>query len=376
MHMPWSRPEIGSRAHLYRRGGALTTVAPNPHRKRAIANMRSPYEMQIICIDITNKCDLACSNCTRLLENQDAFWDMTPDNFKLAVRSLEGFPGVIAIIGGNPAMHRNFKELCDIFVKEVPNKNQRGLWTNNIFKHSDLAKKVFGVFNLNPHGSERGIKSLASLKSRAWYHEGHSSHSPLLTAGKDLFEEEEMWDRISKCDINQNWSASIVQNKGKLRAYFCEVAASFDLARGTDNGIEVVPGWWRRNVSEFEDQIALFCPGCGVPAKLTGHMDYESIDTYTVSNEDLALKSLNKGRKIVKYTESSDRNAIAHKVTDYSEWLRQMPKPKYAQLLRTISKQKLKNRIRELFYRELPSYVRQMSYELRRSLKRPRLPGG
>ena len=369
MDMPWDPPKIGSRVHLHEPGGSLTTVAPNPHRKRAIANMRSPYEMQIICIDITNKCDLACSNCTRLLENQDAFWEMTPDNFRLAVRSLDGFPGAIAIIGGNPAMHRNFKEICDIFVKEVPNKNQRGLWTNNIFKHSELAKKVFGVFNLNPHGSERGIKSLAALRSRGWYHEGHSSHSPLLTAGKDLFEEEEMWDRISKCDINHEWSASIVQNKGKLRAYFCEVAASFDLARGTDNGIEVVPGWWRRNISEFEDQVALFCPGCGVPAKLAGHMDYEEIDTYTVSNEDLALKSLKKKRKIIKFTESPDNSRIDHKVTQYSERERKISNQKLK------FRSKLKFRITEAFHREL-AYLRQMNYGLRRSLKRPRLPGG
>lgn len=369
MDMPWDPPKIGSRVHLHEPGGSLTTVAPNPHRKRAIANMRSPYEMQIICIDITNKCDLACSNCTRLLENQDAFWEMTPDNFRLAVRSLDGFPGAIAIIGGNPAMHRNFKELCDIFVEEIPNKNQRGLWTNNIFKHSDLAKRVFGVFNLNPHGSERGIKSLAALRSRGWYHEGHSSHSPLLTAGKDLFEEEEMWDRISKCDINHEWSASIVQNKGKLRAYFCEVAASFDLARGTDNGIEVVPGWWRRNISEFEDQVALFCPGCGVPAKLAGHMDYEEIDTYTASNEDLALKSLKKKRKIIKFTESPDNSRIDHKVTQYSERERKVPNRKLK------FRSKLKFRIAEELHREL-AYLRQMNYGLRRSLKRPRLPGG
>jgi hypothetical protein len=284
--------------------------------------MRSPYEMQIINLDITNKCDLACSNCDRLLENQDSFWEMTPENFRLALRSLEGFPGIIAIIGGNPAMHRNFRELCDIFVEEVPNKNQRGLWTNNVFKYSDLAKQVFGVFNLNPHGAQRGIKSLKDLRYRGWYHEGHSSHSPLLTAGKDLFEEEEMWDRISKCEVNHYWSASIVQNKGKVRAYFCEIAASFDLARGTDNGIEAVPGWWRRNVCEFKDQVALFCPGCGVPAKLKGQLDYEETDTYTSSNADLALKSLNRKRKIIELIGKQNNDTIDHKVTDYSPRLR------------------------------------------------------
>jgi hypothetical protein len=357
MDMPWKRPKIGSRTHLEARGGSVTNVSPNVFRERAIANMLSPYEMQIIQIDITNKCDLACSNCTRLLENQNTFWEITPENFRLAVRSLEGFPGIIGMMGGNPAMHRDFKELCDIFVEEVPNKNQRGLFTNNIFKHADVAKKVFGFINMNTHGSQRGIKSLEALRSRGLYHWGYSSHSPLLTAGKDLFEEEEIWDRISKCDVNHEWSASIVHNRGKLRAYFCEVAASFDLARGTDNGIDPVPGWWRRNLSEFEDQIALFCPGCGVPAKLKGHMDYEETDTYTSSNADLAFKSLSKKRKIIEVTGIQGNATIDHKVTDYSQ-------RKIAR-----AKQKFRYRVKSLFCRDLLSYLRQMNYEFRRCLQ-------
>ncbi len=298
-------------------------------RKAAITKMRSPYQMKIICIDITNKCDLGCSNCTRLLENQESFWEMTPENFRLAVRSLSDYPGIVAVIGGNPTMHRHFTELCRIFVEERPDKKLRGLWTNNVFKHSDLAEETFGIFNLNPHGAERGIKSLSKLKKLGWYHEGHSHHSPLLAAGKDLFEEEEMWDRISRCDVNHEWSASIVQNKGKLRAYFCEVAASFDLARGTDNGIEPVAGWWRRDLSRFDDQVSRFCPGCGVPAKLKGHLDSEDTDTYTASNADIALKSLNKNRKIIEITRDQVAGEIEHKkVTNYSQNLQAMKQAK------------------------------------------------
>ena len=48
---------------------------------------------------------------------------MTLENFRIAARSLVDFPGVIAIIGGNPTMHRNFREICRIFVEEIPNKN-------------------------------------------------------------------------------------------------------------------------------------------------------------------------------------------------------------------------------------------------------------
>ena len=68
-----------------------------------IAQMRSPKDMHIICIDVTNKCDLDCSNCTRLLANQDSLWEMTPENFRMALRSMRGYQGIIAMIGGNPS---------------------------------------------------------------------------------------------------------------------------------------------------------------------------------------------------------------------------------------------------------------------------------
>lgn len=167
--------------------------------EEAVSKMRAPRNMHIICIDVTNKCDLACSNCTRLLENQDAFWDMKPENFRLALQSLKDFHGIIAMIGGNPCMHPKFKELCKIFVEEIPNKMQRGLWTNNFFKHGALCEETFGTFNLNSHGNQRAEKHLSVLhhnvKSKgalSWYYQGSSNHSPILTAVKDLYPEEEM----------------------------------------------------------------------------------------------------------------------------------------------------------------------------------------
>ena len=167
----------------------------------ALDRMRPPHKMHIICIDITNKCDLACSNCTRLLENQDAFWDMSLENFREAVRSLSDFPGTIAVIGGNPAMHRDFEGICKILVEEIPQKERRGLWTNNVFKHAELVKEVFGGFNLNPHGDARGIKSLEPIRELKIgnYYEGHSMHSPLLTAVKDIFPEIKKISYVDKC---------------------------------------------------------------------------------------------------------------------------------------------------------------------------------
>jgi len=292
---------------------------------KTIATMRGPANMHIICIDVTNKCDLACSNCTRLLENQDAYWEMTPENFRAVLRSLKGYFGIIAMLGGNPCMHKNFEELCKVFVEEVPNKLQRGLWTNNYFKHRQICLDTFGTFNLNTHGVERAEAVMNDFAQQAarggavvWSYSGHSDHAPLLTAVKDLYAEDEMWEKIGSCDINREWSASVVQNKGELRAYFCEVAAAFDLARNEDHGMPVEEGWQQKPITAFTDQIKKFCPGCGVPAKQAPMKDFADTDTYTDSNSDIAIKSQkDKKRKII-YMSVENKKETDRRVTSYN----------------------------------------------------------
>lgn len=289
--------------------------------EEAIASMRAPRNCHIICVDTTNRCDLACSNCTRLLANQDNLWDMTPENFRLALQSLKDYFGIIAMIGGNPCMHPKFPELCRIFVEEIPNKFQRGLWTNNPFKHEKLCEETFGTFNLNAHGEKRAQPALQRLTDSAmqtggiaWTYMGHSVHAPLLTAVKDIYRDEEtMWEKIAGCEINRDWSASIVQNaRGELRAYFCEVAASFDLARGGDGGHPVVPGWWNQKLTAFKDQVKTFCPGCGVPAKQKGVKDSDEKDIYTKTNADIALKDKKRHTELLIRPEVEER-----RVTNY-----------------------------------------------------------
>ena len=298
-------------------------LEPPSYADIAIGKMRAPENMHIICVDVTNKCDLACSNCTRLLANQDGLWEMTPENFRLALQSMKNYRGIIAMIGGNPCMHSRFRELCQIFREEVPNQFQRGLWTNNYFKHRAIIEETFGALNLNPHNEERANAALQDLydtmvRKRGFnggYYTGSSDHAPLLTAVKDLYGESEMWERIAGCDINREWSAAIVQNKGRLRAYFCEVAASFDLARNTDMGMEVTLDWWKKPIVDFGRQIKAFCPGCGAPARIKGHLDREETDTYTESNADIALK---KPKRKVIFLQFDDRQDLGHKVTKYA----------------------------------------------------------
>jgi hypothetical protein len=220
-------------------------------------------------------------------------------------------------------MHPKFEELCQIFLEEIPEQFRRGLWTNNFFKHKELAERVFGVFNLNTHGDKRSIDSMQSMKDKSWYHEGHSEHSPLLTAMRDLYDEKLMWEKIPNCDINLNWSAAIVQNNGELRYYFCEVAAAFDLARGEDHGLPLKDNWWLDGIRSYSDQIYHFCPGCGVPAKIQGSLDVDEMDMYTDSNADIALRGRKKRGKVIRIESIDDVKQLEHQVTDYSSWLKQ-----------------------------------------------------
>jgi hypothetical protein len=247
-------------------------------------NARGNDIMQIV---VTTACDRNCSNCTQLLPFRTDYKFMSVACFRAAVHSLEGWPGVVALFGGNPCVHPKFPELCQIMTELVP-AERRGLWTNNVFKHGELAAKTFGQgrLNLNAHGDPEAFaemsryfpgRVIAESRDRA------SMHSAILANWIDLGMSEAAWiEARERCDINQKWSAAIVERNGAPYGYFCEVAASIDGIRGVNNGIPALEGWWRRRMDSFGEQVRNCCDrGCGVPLRLKGHLDNREI--YDVS---------------------------------------------------------------------------------------------
>ena len=53
--------------------------------------MRSPKDMDIVQVDISTKCHLKCSNCTRLIPHQPKREDMELETFERAVKSMDGW---------------------------------------------------------------------------------------------------------------------------------------------------------------------------------------------------------------------------------------------------------------------------------------------
>ena len=87
--------------------------------------MRSPQDMQIILIDITNACTEKCSNCTRFCGNHKKPFFMDFETFKRAVDSMEGFGGLTALIGGEPTLHPEFERFMEYLQQKYPHQQRQ-----------------------------------------------------------------------------------------------------------------------------------------------------------------------------------------------------------------------------------------------------------
>src|SRR5262249_55202274 len=83
-------------------------------------NVRSPAGMDIVQIDISTKCHLKCSNCTRLIAHQPNREDMPVEKFERAVKSMQGWqaPGnILGVIAGEPTLHSEFEQISMRFAE-------------------------------------------------------------------------------------------------------------------------------------------------------------------------------------------------------------------------------------------------------------------
>lgn len=282
----------------------------------------------IIQIVVTTACTLQCSNCTQLLPFRRDYRHMSLECFRLAVESLKDWPGVIGIFGGNPCNHPDFPQLCEILSDIIPDQRRRGLWSNDLLKYGDIAAKTFypsGRFNLNAHGVTVAAEEI-KLKLPGRLIPGsdarQAEHAAILADYHDFNLSPAEWEAAREsCDINQKWSAAIVErfvseeNAGRPFAYFCEVAAAIDGVRGENHGIPAVPGWWQETMANegFQRQVSQCCDrGCGVPLKIQGHRDNEKV--YDISP---SWESELPGQKQVAIQSHTEVPGTVKETTDY-----------------------------------------------------------
>lgn len=240
--------------------------------------MKSPKDQRIIQIDITNACVNKCSNCTRFCGHHKKPFFMDFETFKKAVDSLEGFEGMVGIIGGEPTIHPEFEKFAEyIGKKRLKHKfisikkplkeilpfvqknlmsvegNSCGLWSTlgrSYYKHFEVINDSFDSQFLNDHNNT-------------------CMHQALLMSRKDYGLTDEEWiPQRDACWIQNLWSATITP-KG---AFFCEVAGALDMLFNGPGGWEVTKDWWKREPKDFGDQLhwcELCSCGYDVPKRLS-----------------------------------------------------------------------------------------------------------
>ena len=244
--------------------------------------MRSPADMEFIQIDITNACNMRCSNCTRFCGNHDKVFFMDFDTFKRAVDSMDGFEGVTGIIGGEPTLHPEFERFAKYMREKYgePSGGNTMLYPKKDFIHSihnrefdseKVRERSDGSRYMKKHGA--GLWSNMSGTYRRYYeviqdtfsvqylndHLNPSYHQPGLFSRRDLNIPDDEWFRLrDKCWIQNTWSATITP-KG---AFFCEIAGALDMLFDGPGGWKIDPGWWKRKPEDFTDQLH-WCEICG-----------------------------------------------------------------------------------------------------------------
>ena len=238
--------------------------------------MRLPVEMSCIQVVVNNVCENDCAHCSQLIGHQSRHYQMALDYFERALASLQGHAGHCGIFGGNPLLHPQFPELCELLRKYQPVKARRELWCSgvNYDKYKAVIDETFypELVAYNAHEDEQDC----------W-------HQPVLIAPDEVFvkanfdgipDKDLMWHVIDNCWVNKRWSAAITPDG----AFFCEVASALARLFGLTVGVPVEPGWWRRDEHDeyaWEFQQANICPLCSVclpmPMVANDKQDYDDI---------------------------------------------------------------------------------------------------
>lgn len=198
-------------------------------------------------IDITNKCHIGdCSYCSRYIRHipKEKRFEMSLEEIEQALIAYQGIPcRKIGIIGGEPLVHSQFGEICQLVSKYFPPEKTQ-LFTSikpELSKYRDDIARTFGFTAVNEHTPFQNSVGL---------------HQPFTLALKDMVEDPELRTALIKdCWFSKNWCGTVTP----LGAYHCEIAAFIAYLQGI-RGWGVTPRWWEKE--DVEDQIEL-CQLCG-----------------------------------------------------------------------------------------------------------------
>ena len=244
--------------------------------------MKSPKDMKIIQIDITNACINRCSNCTRFCGHHTKPFFMDFETFKKAVDSFEGYEGCVGIIGGEPTLHPELEKFIDYLrekrigtklnLSRRPIKNMQ----EHIYKYLNNSCSKIGFWSSLNNGYYRNFEVIND--SFDWQllndHNNKCLHQAILMSRKDLgISDEEFIKRRDNCFAQNTWSATITP-KG---AFFCEIAGALDMLFNGPGGWAIEKGWYNRKPEEFGEQLN-WCELCSLCLDVPQRISCEDID--------------------------------------------------------------------------------------------------
>ena len=296
--------------------------------------MRSPMDMRIIQIDVTNACVHTCSNCSRMCGHHKKPFFMDFETFKRAVDSLDGFEGTVGIMGGEPTLHPEFERFTQYLSSKYPKKESSCLieptddFIRNLkYEEQTVTEKYYEKAGDNARVAGPGLWSSLISKYGDYYeliqdsfvyqcvndHTISCYHQPVMVCRKDLDIPDDKWIPMrDNCWMQMNWSASITP-KG---AFFCEVAAALDMLFDGPGGWPVEADWWKRKPEDFADQLH-WCEWCGLALETRSRDANEGIDDVSESFYErlrtVDSPKLKRGLvNIYHKDENEDRSLIRH----------------------------------------------------------------
>lgn len=284
--------------------------------------MREIRDMSILEIDITNACMNSCSNCTRFCGHHSKPYFMDFETFKKAIDSLNGFEGLISIMGGEPLLHPEFERFISYLEEKRSTKALQNTKAKAIVKDYLSYAQAQRWFN-NSYNKGAGYNVFTSIPSQFYKHyeiiqdtfthmflNDHSNpsfHQPILISRKDLgISDEEFKTMRENCWLQNFWSASITP-KG---AFFCEIAGTLDMLLDGPGGKKIEPGWWKYDIKDFKEQFH-YCDLCGMALKTFSRNANDGIDDASRTLYE-KLKELNtprfKQNKVSLYDHNEQKN--------------------------------------------------------------------
>lgn len=229
--------------------------------------MKHIYKAWCIQIEITNACLFKCAHCTHGVSHYKKPYFADLNFIDKALLSLQKWPRAVGCIGGEPTLHPAFVDICKLYQKHIKRKNC-ALFTaggKKYLEYRDIIDQTFGLISYNDHFVV-------------------GKHQPLLVASRDIIPDEKLRNKlIDKCWLQMVWSPSITY-KG---CYFCEAAGTIDMLFDGPGGYPIEPGWWKRKVSDFQDQRDRYCSQCGIaiPMEMVpNNLPYEYVSISHLKN--------------------------------------------------------------------------------------------